>query len=61
MSEETIIDYRSGREFDSGYFYCPYVPLITSPVIFPELSARLEALKKRRQSLEEVDWVNEGF
>ena len=46
------------RFMNSGYFYCPYVPLSTTPVTYND---DVTPISKVTSVNEPVNWLEEGF
>lgn len=53
---EILVGYRGQTFMDSGYFFCPYIPLVDSPPVVP-----LPEYFEEPDDLEKVNWVEEGF
>lgn len=51
MNEE-LVGYRGEQIVDAGYFYAPYIPLTTTPVV---------TLNPEIYDATEADWKREGF
>jgi hypothetical protein len=59
---DRILNGFSGQQFiDTGYFYCPYIPLVRTPVVLdPDGNDR--PVHNWAGIVEtEVEWVKEGF
>lgn len=57
-----LIGYPAVKYFDTGYFYCPYIPLTETPVVTVANWTTLDAeIIEPQDFVDQPVWQEEGF
>lgn len=57
IDREILLDLRANVVLDAGYFYAPYIPLLTTPVVLSSVGVQ----QRRRVNRRRVNWELFGF